>query len=319
MANSDVVLKEYTDKTLYHNTPIKKEFVTELRDNIQIAVTALDVHSGATGDHEHTRVTSTENGFFYPELLDLISKYIKDLDDIEDMVKEDDFPPYSIAIWSGELGNVPSNWAICDGSNGTPDLRQRIAVCWDGARPIGQEGGSFVHSVSSASLMHNHVHKFHNIVGVYSNNGGYEAYKKFGQWKGKEIFPTDTGGQMYCFKEDSSETGTANQAMIQFNVITPYVCKYYIMRLPTSQTEQQEMYTVLLENDEGTIIQSNLGGPGTYKVRKGAQLILSMSVDNPEAYIADGIYINDTRSSEDVIMYVYEDMKVVSRAKKTMT
>lgn len=319
MANSDVVLKEYTDKTLYRNIPVKKEFVTELRDNVQTTVTALDRHAGARGDHEHARVTTTENGFFYPELLDLIDGYLKELDSIEDLVSEDDFPPYSIAIWSGELGNVPPNWVICDGSNGTPDLRQRIAVCWSGARPIGKTGGSFVHSVNSASIMRNHTHKFHNIVGVYSRNGGYEAYKKFGQWKDKEIYPTGTGGQMYCYKEDSSETGTASQAEVKFNVITPYVCKYYIMRLPSSQGGQREMYTVNIEAGEGTTIQSNLGKPGTYKVNKGSQLILSMSVSNPKEYVTDGIYINDKRSSEDVIMYVYEDTKVVSIAQKAMT
>lgn len=64
MANSDVVLNEYTDKTLYHNIPIKKEFVTELRDNVQTTVTALDRHAGTRGDHEHARVTTTEDGFF---------------------------------------------------------------------------------------------------------------------------------------------------------------------------------------------------------------------------------------------------------------
>lgn len=319
MANSDVVLKGYTDKTLDRNTPIRKEFVTELRDNVQTTVTALDRHAGTRGDHEHARVTTTENGFFYPELLDLINGYLKELDSIEDLVSEDDFPPYSIAIWSGELGNVPPNWVICDGSNGTPDLRQRIAVCWNGARPIGKTGGSFVHSVNLSTIMRSHVHKFHNIVGVYSNNGGYEAYKKFGQWKDKQIFPTGTGGQMCCYKEDSSETGTASQAEVKFNVITPYVCKYYIMRLPSSQGGKRETYTVNIEAGEGTTIQSNLGKPGTYKVNKGSQLILSMSVSNPKEYVADGIYINDKRSSEDVIMYVYEDTKVVSIAQKAMT
>lgn len=28
-----------------------------------------------------------------------------------------------IAIWAGVLANIPSNWALCDGNNGTPDLR----------------------------------------------------------------------------------------------------------------------------------------------------------------------------------------------------
>lgn len=313
MAVEDVVLNEYTDKIAAHDTPVKKTYVTELRTNVQNVVTALDKHAGMRGDHEHARVTEDENGFFYPELLDLIDQYKKDLDDIENLLSEDDFPPYSIAIWSGELGNVPANWAVCDGSNGTPDLRQRIAVGWSGARPIGKQGGSFSHQVNSAVLMQNHTHTFHNIVGVYSKNGGYETYTKFGKWSG-EIFPTGTGGSMYCFKETSTTTGSASAKNVKFNVVTPYICKYYIMRLPVESKRVVETYTVNIEAGEGTKVLSNLGGPGKYTVNKGSQLILSMTVSDPATHFSDGLYINNKKVSEDIIMYVYEDTNVVSKA-----
>lgn len=28
-----------------------------------------------------------------------------------------------IVIWSGEIVDIPAGWALCDGNNGTPDLR----------------------------------------------------------------------------------------------------------------------------------------------------------------------------------------------------
>ena len=33
-----------------------------------------------------------------------------------------------IILWYGNTGNVPNGFALCDGSNGTPDLRNRFVV-----------------------------------------------------------------------------------------------------------------------------------------------------------------------------------------------
>ena len=37
-------------------------------------------------------------------------------------------PIGSIVIWSGTVASIPSGWQLCDGSNGTPDLRDRFVV-----------------------------------------------------------------------------------------------------------------------------------------------------------------------------------------------
>ena len=31
-------------------------------------------------------------------------------------------------LWSGSTSSVPSGWALCNGSNGTPNLRDRFVV-----------------------------------------------------------------------------------------------------------------------------------------------------------------------------------------------
>jgi len=33
-----------------------------------------------------------------------------------------------IMLWSGSIASIPSGWALCNGSNGTPDLRNRFVV-----------------------------------------------------------------------------------------------------------------------------------------------------------------------------------------------
>ncbi len=57
-------------------------------------------------------------------------------------------PQGAIIMWSGLLANIPGGWALCDGANSTPDLRDRfIFGCSAGENP-GATGGSTQHSHS---------------------------------------------------------------------------------------------------------------------------------------------------------------------------
>lgn len=38
------------------------------------------------------------------------------------------FPSGIIAMWSGTIVNIPTGWYLCNGSNGTPDLRNKFIV-----------------------------------------------------------------------------------------------------------------------------------------------------------------------------------------------
>jgi len=38
------------------------------------------------------------------------------------------FPSGIIAMWSGLISNIPSGWNLCDGSNSTPDLRNKFII-----------------------------------------------------------------------------------------------------------------------------------------------------------------------------------------------
>ena len=37
-------------------------------------------------------------------------------------------PSGMIMMWSGSIATIPSGWLLCDGSNGTPDLRNRFII-----------------------------------------------------------------------------------------------------------------------------------------------------------------------------------------------
>ena len=49
-------------------------------------------------------------------------------------------------MWSGTLAAIPSGWNLCDGTNGTPDLRDRFIKGAGAAENPGATGGSATHS-----------------------------------------------------------------------------------------------------------------------------------------------------------------------------
>jgi hypothetical protein len=47
-----------------------------------------------------------------------------------------------IVMWSGLQSNIPSQWLLCDGTNGTPDLRDRFIVGAGIVHASGSTGGA---------------------------------------------------------------------------------------------------------------------------------------------------------------------------------
>lgn len=50
-------------------------------------------------------------------------------------------PTGAIIMWSGSIGSIPSGYVICDGTNGTPDLRDRFVVGAGNSYAVGNIGG----------------------------------------------------------------------------------------------------------------------------------------------------------------------------------
>jgi hypothetical protein len=51
-------------------------------------------------------------------------------------------PTGMILLWSGSLGSIPAGYVICDGTNSTPDLRNRFIIAAGSTYSVGQTGGS---------------------------------------------------------------------------------------------------------------------------------------------------------------------------------
>lgn len=53
---------------------------------------------------------------------------IQELTDSDGLIGNGTIPVGGIIMWSGSVATIPSGWALCDGSNSTPDLRNRFIV-----------------------------------------------------------------------------------------------------------------------------------------------------------------------------------------------
>jgi microcystin-dependent protein len=70
-------------------------------------------------------------------------------------------PSGVIVIWSGSSASIPSGWYLCNGSNSTPDLRDRFVVGAGSTYAVGNTGGSkdaivvsHTHSISDPGHSH---------------------------------------------------------------------------------------------------------------------------------------------------------------------
>lgn len=87
-------------------------------------------------------------------------------------------PAGIIAMWHGLLANIPSGWLLCDGANGTPDLRDRFVKGASAAEEAGDTGGAATHThADHASHTHtytqvpNHVHGVSTILRTATTGG----------------------------------------------------------------------------------------------------------------------------------------------------
>lgn len=61
-------------------------------------------------------------------------------------------PTGCILLWSGSIGSIPAGWALCNGNNGTPDLRNRFIVGAGSTYAVNATGGS------ADSIVVSHTH-----------------------------------------------------------------------------------------------------------------------------------------------------------------
>jgi hypothetical protein len=101
-------------------------------------------------------------------------------------------PSGGIILWSGSTGSVPSGWYLCDGTNGTPDLRNSFIVGAGNTYAVGATGGTadaivVTHTHAATVTDPTHVHAETNYT------GGIAQFPNSGPASNGLAFATATG------------------------------------------------------------------------------------------------------------------------------
>lgn len=84
-----------------------------------------------------------------------------------------DIPSGIIVLWSGMSADVPIGWDLCDGSDGTPDLRDRFVVGAGGTYIPGETGGLDEVTLTTAQ-MPAHSHSYNDYY--WHDSGNVASY-----------------------------------------------------------------------------------------------------------------------------------------------
>lgn len=145
-------------------------------------------------------------------------------------------PPGVIAWWSGSAASIPSGWLLCNGLNGTPDLRNKFVVGAGSHYAKADTGGTATvtttatvtiagHSLTAGEIA-KHTHTGADIyISRYSNGnpaGGGGNYVSIEQSNSRN---SDSSGSGDAHTHDASFAGAASQAKM-----VPYYAICFIMK-----------------------------------------------------------------------------------------
>jgi microcystin-dependent protein len=82
------------------------------------------------------------------------------------------FPSGGIIIWSGSAAAIPAGWLLCDGTNSTPNLRDRFVVGAGSTYAVGATGGAATVTLTTGNLPA-HTHTVNINTGAMSANASH--------------------------------------------------------------------------------------------------------------------------------------------------
>ena len=140
-------------------------------------------------------------------------------------------PSGVIVIWSGSTGSIPSGYVICDGTNGTPDLRNSFVLGAGNSYTVGQTGGStdaivvsHTHNGNTGGQNTPHYHGAGAGGAFIVANGGIAGFGGGGSAANQTNTDVANTDHYHPFTTNSTGTSGTNANM------PPYYALAYIMK-----------------------------------------------------------------------------------------
>jgi len=174
------------------------------------------------------------DGFFYKFILkDSSDVTIQTYDNLYGIlgvipaVAPSSVPSGCILLWSGSIGSIPAGFVLCNGSNSTPDLRDRFVVGAGSSYAVDATGGS------ANAIVVSHTH-----TGTTATNGSHTHTLNYSAWSdglsggftgnltpmGISNTLSTAGSHNHTFTTDSSGNSGTNANL------PPYYALCYIMK-----------------------------------------------------------------------------------------
>ena len=172
-------------------------------------------------------------------------------------VQQNGVPVGGIIMWSGTIANIPQGYALCNGSNGTPDLRDKFIIGAGSTYAPAATGGSATVTLLEANLpahthaftgtaatggSHNHtvtdVGHTHSLTAGYYPGGNAGAGNNGNGWgcsnsnlttgsnSSSGITLAAHAGHTHDITGTNANTGSGTA----FSILPPYFALAYIMR-----------------------------------------------------------------------------------------
>ena len=197
-------------------------------------------------------------------------------------------PIGTIVIWSGTAEDIPSGWALCDGQDGRPDLRDKFVLGGGGKYSAGDTGGAETVALASSQLPH-HRHSF--AAGKPENSSNIRPI--LGNTFGSELYYTEYAGNSAPHEN-----------------MPPYYALCYIMKTRRDETDGGEDGATFLPSvdENGDLSWTNNGGlpnPETVNIRgpkgdPGEQGPPGPAAESPQYEAGEGIRITQTETAPEI-------------------
>lgn len=152
-------------------------------------------------------------------------------------------PQTIIGLWLGALASIPSGWSLCDGTAGTPDMRDKFLKFCNTSGELGNTGGSNTHTHTDQA--HTHTGSSHTHTSNMTSDDLRHNFNRSGGVGGSSSIVTE--GEIHAGITSISSTaptwGSSTTAADSQDNQPPYLTVAFVMwtGTPTNSSRAGEV------------------------------------------------------------------------------